>query len=81
MLEVISKKVSCPYCGEMFDALIDISAGNSRYTEDCYVCCRPIIFDCSLTSDTNNYSPSDTPTSTINEQDIVVNTLTEDEAF
>ena len=36
--------VSCPYCGENFDAVIDASEGDHAYIEDCYVCCRPITF-------------------------------------
>ena len=42
MLE--SRLVSCPYCGESFETSVDLSAGNQRYIEDCYVCCRPIQF-------------------------------------
>ena len=42
MLELT--RVSCPYCGESFDASIDCSAGDMSYIEDCYVCCRPIVF-------------------------------------
>lgn len=42
MPDLISQPVQCPYCGELFEALIDTS--NSDYIEDCYVCCRPIIF-------------------------------------
>ena len=34
--------VQCPYCGEPFDTLIDLSAGSTSYIEDCQVCCRPI---------------------------------------
>ncbi|MFQ5551796.1 MAG: CPXCG motif-containing cysteine-rich protein [Gemmatimonadales bacterium] len=41
---VITRRVACPYCGETFEATIDISAGSQEYTEDCYVCCRPIAF-------------------------------------
>jgi hypothetical protein len=37
-------EVSCPYCGEHFDALVDCSAGEQEYTEDCEICCRPILF-------------------------------------
>lgn len=37
-----STYVRCPWCGERFEALIDASAGNSAYVEDCPVCCRPI---------------------------------------
>jgi len=34
--------VQCPYCGEAFEALLDLSGGSARYVEDCPVCCRPI---------------------------------------
>jgi len=34
----------CPYCGESFTAFIDLSQGNHKTVEDCYVCCRPIEF-------------------------------------
>jgi hypothetical protein len=36
--------VSCPYCGEPFETLIDLSSGSSTYVEDCQVCCQPIEF-------------------------------------
>jgi hypothetical protein len=38
------QSVQCPYCGESFETAIDTSAGNQEYIEDCYVCCRPIVF-------------------------------------
>ena len=38
------QSVQCPYCGENFETAIDTSAGNQEYIEDCYVCCRPIVF-------------------------------------
>jgi hypothetical protein len=41
--------VQCPYCGEPFDALVDVSAGSASYIEDCQVCCQPI--EMSLTVD------------------------------
>jgi len=34
--------VQCPYCGEPFDTLLDLSAGSASYIEDCQICCRPI---------------------------------------
>jgi hypothetical protein len=34
--------VQCPYCGEPFDTLVDLSAGSATYIEDCQICCRPI---------------------------------------
>lgn len=42
MSQLLSQQVNCPYCGESFEALIDTS--NEDYIEDCYICCRPIIF-------------------------------------
>ncbi len=38
------QSVQCPYCGETFETEIDTSAGSQEYVEDCYVCCRPIVF-------------------------------------
>ena len=43
MLE--SQDYQCPYCGEQVEALLDLSAGDQQYIEDCPVCCRPIQFD------------------------------------
>ena len=34
--------VTCPYCGEPIELLLDGSAGDQSYVEDCPVCCRPI---------------------------------------
>jgi hypothetical protein len=34
----------CPYCGERFEARVEVSAGAQEYIEDCEVCCRPIAF-------------------------------------
>ncbi len=38
----------CPHCGENQTGLVDISAGNQQYIEDCQVCCCPIVFDIEL---------------------------------
>jgi hypothetical protein len=32
----------CPYCGERFEARVEVSAGAQKYIEDCQVCCRPM---------------------------------------
>ena len=37
-----SIRVTCPFCGERFEALVDASSGETDYIEDCPVCCRPI---------------------------------------
>ena len=34
--------LQCPYCGELIDVVVDDSAGDQDYIEDCQVCCRPI---------------------------------------
>ena len=36
--------ISCPYCGEQLDVLIDVEEVGQQYIEDCQVCCRPITF-------------------------------------
>ena len=43
--------VGCPCCGEDFAAVIDCSAGDQDYVEDCPVCCRPILFRVRLSPD------------------------------
>lgn len=39
---LLERQVSCPYCGEPLSLLLDVSAGEQAYVEDCAVCCRPI---------------------------------------
>lgn len=34
--------VTCPYCGESIEIMVDESEGTAAYVEDCPVCCRPI---------------------------------------
>jgi hypothetical protein len=36
------RTIQCPYCGERIEILVDASAGDQSYIEDCQVCCRPI---------------------------------------
>lgn len=36
--------VFCPYCGETFSSLVEVLDEDQQYIEDCYVCCRPIVF-------------------------------------
>jgi transposase-like protein len=40
MIETIA--IHCPYCGESYETVVDLSAATQRYIEDCAVCCRPI---------------------------------------
>jgi len=36
--------IVCPYCGENISVLVDNSAGDQEYYEDCSVCCCAILF-------------------------------------
>ena len=42
MLE--TERYECPYCGEIGEAVLDLSGGDQSYIEDCAVFCRPITF-------------------------------------
>ena len=35
-------EISCPYCGETIEILVDPSVESQIYIEDCQVCCRPM---------------------------------------
>ncbi len=41
-MEILTRSIDCPYCGESIELLIDDSEMNADYYEDCSVCCRPI---------------------------------------
>jgi hypothetical protein len=41
-------EVNCPYCGQRYDTVVDCSAGEQEYVEDCEICCRPILFRLSV---------------------------------
>jgi hypothetical protein len=44
MNSLAQQDISCPYCGEIIEVLIDQEDEGQRYIEDCQVCCRPITF-------------------------------------
>ncbi|MDR6991007.1 CPXCG motif-containing cysteine-rich protein [Luteimonas sp. 3794] len=44
-------RLQCPWCGERFETLVDASAGDADYIEDCPVCCRPIEMHLSIDED------------------------------
>jgi hypothetical protein len=48
---LVPAEISCPYCGESLDILLDASAGEQQYIEDCQVCCRPITLNVHLDDD------------------------------
>ncbi len=39
---VIEHRFTCPYCWESITMLLDLTAANQVYVEDCEVCCNPI---------------------------------------
>ena len=46
-MDLLEKKIECPYCGESLDVLVDMSEAGQSYVEDCQVCCRPMAFSVS----------------------------------
>lgn len=38
-------RVGCPYCGEAIELVVDLSVAEQQYTEDCQVCCQPMLVD------------------------------------
>jgi hypothetical protein len=48
--------VSCPYCWERIELLVDVSAGSQRYTEDCPVCCQPMAVNLEVGDDGQSFS-------------------------
>lgn len=41
-MDEIEQNFVCPFCGESISMLLDVSATQQQYIEDCEVCCRPI---------------------------------------
>ena len=44
-------EVTCPYCWETVSLEVDNSAGSQTYTEDCPVCCQPLLVRLSVAND------------------------------
>ncbi|WP_425459959.1 CPXCG motif-containing cysteine-rich protein [Hydrocarboniclastica marina] len=63
----------CPYCGERLELLIDPSGGSQEYTEDCQVCCQPMVVRVT-------YSQTETDTE-VETETVSVELLQEDDAF
>lgn len=41
-LSTTSVRIDCPYCGELFELIVDPVETEQAYVEDCFVCCRPM---------------------------------------
>jgi len=39
---LVAAGVTCPWCGEPVTLLVDRTAGDQTYVEDCPVCCHPM---------------------------------------
>jgi predicted DsbA family dithiol-disulfide isomerase len=39
---LVEADITCPYCFEVYQTMIDTSQGDHTTIEDCAVCCRPI---------------------------------------
>ncbi|WP_072660351.1 CPXCG motif-containing cysteine-rich protein [Mariprofundus micogutta] len=46
--------ITCPYCWQEIEITVDCSAGAQRYSEDCSVCCRPLLLTI-LQDESENY--------------------------
>ena len=44
------KQITCPFCRESITILVDPSESQT-YTEDCFVCCRPILIQTEVYGD------------------------------
>ncbi|WP_105180502.1 CPXCG motif-containing cysteine-rich protein [Pseudoalteromonas sp. T1lg21] len=44
MDQLTEKKITCPYCGEQIEILLEPADLNQKYIEDCQICCKPINF-------------------------------------
>ena len=48
MNQLTSKHITCPYCGELIEIIVDCSIPYQYYIEDCEVCCRPVSLSVSV---------------------------------
>lgn len=42
VLPVVEARISCPYCAQSMDLLLDLTGGGQSYVEDCQICCQPM---------------------------------------
>jgi hypothetical protein len=41
-MTIAERRIHCPFCDEAMTILLDFSAGDQSYIEDCQVCCQPM---------------------------------------
>lgn len=59
-LNTEERKEHCPYCGEPIHLIIEPMDEPQQYTEDCEVCCRPMIVDISAEGAVEVFREDDT---------------------
>ncbi len=47
---LLEQDAYCPYCGESITLLVDGSLEYCSYTEDCSVCCQPMLIHASVSA-------------------------------
>ncbi len=40
---LVERRIRCPFCDEPQIILLDPSAGEQEYIEDCQICCQPLL--------------------------------------
>jgi transcription elongation factor Elf1 len=50
--------VTCPACWEEIVLELDLSAGSAVYTEDCSVCCQPMLVRLNVDEGTGEFTVS-----------------------
>ncbi len=48
---LLETPITCPYCWESMDIVIDRSSAAAEYVEDCQVCCQPIVISFTTLAD------------------------------
>jgi transcription elongation factor Elf1 len=46
-LNTEERKQQCPYCGQPIHLIIEVLEESQQYTEDCEVCCQPMVIEVS----------------------------------
>jgi hypothetical protein len=49
-------EISCPSCWETIELSLDLSAGSQTYTEDCPVCCQPMLVRLQVDEDEGTFN-------------------------
>jgi hypothetical protein len=37
----VAHPVQCPFCGQLFELVVDTSVPSQTFVSDCEICCRP----------------------------------------